>query len=149
MHKFKDVNGKEWSIHLDTNVVRNLRTKLGVDLLTMDEKTITDLTTNDETLVDVISFICTGQIEKENMNAETFAACMLGDALDNAFEALGKELVFISRRSRKPIVAKALEKTLAAQETLTTKAMELLDSEAMDKKVQEAMTEMESQIGMH
>ena len=147
MHKFKDVDNNEWVIQLDTHMARSLRKELGVDLLNLDEETISKLSSDTETLVDIISFICTDQIKSKDMDERKFAQCMVNDALDNASEALMQELVFISRRSRREIVAKAWEKIKAAEELMTARAMDMLDSGVVERKTEEAIQEMEAQLG--
>lgn len=147
MHTFKDVNGKDWTIQLDTNMTRELRSEIGVDLLNLDKQTVSDLTTNDEMLVDVISFICTEQIKHKEMDAKSFAACMVGEALDNACDALVNEVVFISRRSQREVAAKAWEKTKAAEEMMTAETIEFLDSGVVEKQAQKAVDEMKAQLG--
>lgn len=147
MHKFKDVNGDEWSLHLDVTVVRQIRSELGVDLHAMDEGTITSLTADDEKLVDVLSVVCQEQIKKRELDAKGFASCLLGDVLDDACDALVNELVFISRRSRSAVVAKAWEKTKAAENLMTEKAMQMLESGVVEEKVNAMLQEMETQLG--
>lgn len=151
MHTFKDAKGDEWSIELDTTMTREIRKELGVDLLSMDQKTAARLIGEDsesiETLVDMLSIICTNQIKRRELDARGFASRLVGDTIDDACEALVQELVFISRRSRKQVVAKAWEKTRQAEKRLTDKAMDLLDSEMLDQKVEEAMAEMEARLG--
>jgi len=147
MHTFTDADGKKWTIQLDTRMTRAIRSEIGVDLLNLDEKTIADLTQNDEILVDVISFICTDQIKRREMSEVDFARCIIGDVIDDASDALINELVFITRRNRRVIMKKAWEKTKAAEKKMTDHAMMILDSGIVEEKVEEAIQEMEAGIG--
>ena len=148
MQSFKDAEGLDWTIQLDTRLVRDIRSELGVDLLRLDEKSMTLLVEDDEKLVDVISFICTGQIEKRELDAVSFAKAVIGGAIDDACDALVAELVFISRRSRGVIVAKAWEKVTEAQDKMTAKAMEVLESGVIEQKIDDALKKMSEQLGM-
>lgn len=147
MHTFKDANGKEWSIHLDVTVTRKIRSSTNVDLHMLDKDSITRLTTNDETLVDVLYVICEDQIKAEGLDAKGFACCLIGETLDDACDALMSEVVFITRRNRKQVVATAWEKTKAAEEKLTGKQMQVLNSGVIEKKAEEAMQELDTLLG--
>jgi len=147
MHKFEDAKGTKWTIQLDTTMTRAIRAELGVDLLNLDESSVADLVGNDETLVDVISLICTNQIEREGMDGKDFAGCLIGDALDDACDALINEVVFISSHSRRTIVAKVWQKAKAAESMMTERAVKMLDSGVVEEKVEKAMQEMEARLG--
>lgn len=147
MHTFKDAKGDEWSIELDTSVAREIRKELGVDLLSLDEGTVAKLVSDDEALVDVISFICTEQIKRRELDARGFAGRLVGEAIDDACDALVQEVVFISRRSRKQVVAKAWEKIKAAEERLMTEGCQVLDSGVIERQTDQAIREMRTQLG--
>jgi len=147
MHYFKDVKDTEWAVRLDVSVVKDIRDKIGIDLHHLDEGMLQKITDDDEVFVDLISIICSKQIDHEKLDANGFAERMVGDTLDEACNALMDELVFISRRSRRTVVAKAWEKTLAAEAVLTTKAVEMLDNLDVEGIATKAMEEAESQLG--
>lgn len=151
MHTFKDAKGDEWVIELDIAITRDIRKQLGVDLLTLDKDTIAKLTGEDsesiEKLVDVISLICTEQIKRKDMDARGFASRLNGDVLDDAWDALKEELVFISRRNRKEVVAKALEKTREMEDRVTAKRLEWLESGMVEQKMDQLIQEVESKLG--
>jgi hypothetical protein len=147
MHRFKDANGKEWSVILDVNMTRQIRTELGVDLHKLDKESVASLTSDDEKLVDVLSIICQEQIKNQNLDAAGFARCLIGGALDDACDALMEELVFISRRSRSQVVATAWEKTKAAETRMTTKAMELMESGMIEQNTDALLQKMEEEFG--
>lgn len=142
MHTFKDAIGEEWAVTLDTAKVRQLREQIGVDLFRIDDaNTLEALINDDEKLVDVISVICTSQIEHRKLDASLFAQRMLGDALDNACDALIDELVFISRRNRREVIAAAWNKTKTFQEIAKTKAMEAIESTELETAIVDHITE--------
>lgn len=147
MHTFNDAAGEEWSIVLDVTMTRKIRSELGIDLHSFDENTITQLKTNDEALVDVISVICTEQIKKRELDEVGFAKRMIGDVLDFAYEALMSELVFISRHSRREVVAKAWKKVNEAEEQLSSKALEMMDSMPIQQMLDKAVKDAELKLG--
>jgi len=147
MHTFKDANDKEWSVILDVNMTRQIRTELGVDLHKLDKDSVSSLTSDDEKLVDVLSIICQEQIKKQGLDGAGFARCLIGGALDDSCDALMDELVFISRRSRSQVVATAWEKAKAAETKLTTKAMELMESGMIEQNTDAILQEMEEKFG--
>lgn len=147
MHTFTDNAGDEWAITLDTTSLREIRKELGLDLLLNDETVLQKLLADDETLVDLISFICTEQIERKEMTARDFARVLVGDAIDAACDALVQELVFISRRQRKTILQAAWDKikTIEAQQTET--AIQYLDSGIIEKEMEKAFQKATEQPG--
>lgn len=147
MQTFTDAKGNEWHIELDTMAVREIRKETGVDLLKLDEDSLTALISDDEKLVDVISLICTDQIRRKEMDARSFARCLVGDAIDAACNALIDEVVFISRHAQRRVVAAAWGKTKAAQEMMSEEMLSILNSGAVEKKVTQAMAEFREQLG--
>ena len=137
MQTFTDRKGDEWRVTLDTAILKSIRKDLGIDLLTLEDSSLSALIADDEKLVDVISFICTDQIRKREMDASSFAAVLVGDAIDNACEALVGELVFISRSSRRAVVQKAWEKATAAVSKLNQEAVKMMDSPEMENQLNE------------
>jgi hypothetical protein len=137
MHTFTDAIGEEWAITLDTSIVRRLRASLGIDLLRIDDQaTLETLITDDEKLVDVISELCTDQIRHRKLDEVGFAQRLIGDALDNACDALIDELVFISRRNRREVIAAAWNKTKAFQDVAKEQSLKAINSEEMDALIQ-------------
>lgn len=147
MQTFKDAAGEDWAISLNVSVVRKVRDELGVDLHSLGEETFAKLKTSDETLVDVISVICTEQINKRGLDEMGFAERLIGDVLDDAYEALMQELVFTSRHSRREVVAKAWQKVNEAEEQLAGKALAMMDSPKLQGLMDKAVQEMEERLG--
>ena len=147
MQTFKDANGDEWSISLDTSVLRSVKKELSLDLLSLSESAFQTLATDDVVLVDLVSFLCTDQIRNKKLDETGFAKLLIGDVLDDAMDAVVDELVFISRRNQKLILAKVRDKVQQASKTMTDKAVELLDSPKMDQMINREMQAMEQALG--
>ena len=146
MHKFKDNNGLEWEIELNIAVVKKIRNELEVDLNALTEGQMADITTKPETLVDIISVICTPQIVKRELDEYSFANCMIGEAIDNAYEALVKELIFISRHNQRQVVARAWETVQKADKKLTSAQLRMLESPEMDQKINKMIQGVEEKF---
>ena len=121
--------------------------ELGIDLLSFNDESLQRLMSDDALLVDLVSWCCTSQIKANNLDERGFAALMVGGTLDDALNAIVNELVFISRPSQQAMKTKAWEKIRQAELTLTEKAVEVLDSPRMERAIESAMRNLESQLG--
>ena len=145
MHTFKDAIGEEWAITLDTVLCRQILKSCGVNLLELDPQSMAVLIGDDATLVDVISLCCTDQILRRKLDERGFAQRLVGDALDDAVNALMGELVFICRPAEKRAVLQAAwKRATEATDRLYKHAEELINSEQtqreLDKVVQQLGT---------
>lgn len=151
MHSFTDNQDHKWSISLDTAKCREVKNELGVDLLAFDDSSMSKLMTDDAALVDVISFVCTEQIRRLDLDARGFAERIVGDVIDDACDALVDELIFISRRNKRAVVKAAWERTKATGNLQTERVTELLNSgvieQAADREFEEMKTNLQQQLG--
>ncbi|MDD5728825.1 MAG: hypothetical protein PHV59_09690 [Victivallales bacterium] len=89
MKIFKDNKGKEWEVDVNMFTVKQVRDALGVNIVDLkNEDIITRFKDDIIFVVDVIYVICRKQVEKRNMDEESFAEALLGDGLSNAVDAL-------------------------------------------------------------
>lgn len=143
MHLFKDHTGEEWEVSLNIAVTKSIRETLGIDLHDLDKETMADITTKPETLVDIISLVCTPQIKDRGLDEFGFAERLIGDAIDSAYDALVKELVFISRHSQREIVAKAWQKVKQAERKVVAAQIKMIDSPETDLKIEKMIADVE------
>lgn len=133
MHTFTDNQGDEWSVSLDTVTLRELKKTCGVDLLALDESSLIAIESDDAKLVDVISFVCTQQIERRQLDEVGFARRLIGDVLESACEALMSELFTICRPARRKVLAAAWEKVDAVKNLQVEKALNEIENLNLDE----------------
>ena len=129
MGSFKDNEGREWQVSITVAAVKRVRELVGVDLLDIaDGVVITELATNPIKLVDVVYAICKPQADQARVSDEDFGEAMLGDAIDQATEAVLDALVSFTPNQRdRNHLQTVLSKTNEAME----KARDAIDEARM------------------
>jgi len=130
MKTFKDNEGMEWRVSINTTTVKRVRDLLQVDLMSFvtDKDLIANLVNNPILLVDIIYVLCKTQADERKITDEKFGEAMAGDAIALATEAMLDELVNFSPNAAK---RKALQTAFARMKELdsiaTAKVQKALD----------------------
>jgi hypothetical protein len=93
MPKFKDKEGKEWSIDITAGHLKPLREDFGIDLrdvLKPEDNSLAEALGDPEKLGQILWVFCGPQAEKANITPEDFAFRLDGEAVERAGEALFK-----------------------------------------------------------
>jgi len=137
MATFKDANGKDWVIDLDTTLLKRLKAQ-GVDLLSADRGesgTIAQLIEDPIFLVDTIFMLCQDQCEAANISDADFGRLVgKGQMLEDASVAMTDALADFSPRRGK-VLKLAMEKIETAQGMMSDKAITMLEGMDMQKLV--------------
>jgi hypothetical protein len=116
------------------DAVRRVRSIVNVDLLeAVEGKLIEKLVGDPILLCDVIYVICKPEADQRSITDEDFGRSMAGDAIDHATTSLLEELVDFFPKSRRALLTKALGKF----RQLETKAIQLVDKQLDDPKLEE------------
>lgn len=124
VRKFKNAAGVEWIVKVTVDVIERVR-EIGVDLGDITAATMKRLAMDDVLLVRTMWLACEPQAEKAGVTPAQFGEAMVGDTLDDAYEALrgGLEDFFPSRKrsfwlkmlaTDQEVQAQAMEMGLAA-----------------------------------
>lgn len=101
MKTFTDNAGRTWTIIVNVDAVKRVRSLLQVDLLEIIEgKLIERLIRDPVLLCDVIYAVCRPEAEAKGVTDEDFGRAMAGDAIEHATKALLDELVDFSPSPR-------------------------------------------------
>lgn len=122
--QFKNANGVQWTVKVTVDVIEHVR-EIGVDLGDITAATMKRLAMDDVLLVRTMWLVCEPQAEKAGVTPAQFGEAMVGDTLDDAYEALRGSLEdFFPSRKRsfwlkmletdQEVQAKAMEMGLAA-----------------------------------
>jgi hypothetical protein len=103
---FKDKAGRAWTVSLDIDAVRRVRSALKVNLISADfAQVLQDLLSDPVLLCDVIFVICKPEADRQNVADVDFGRAMAGDAIEQATTALLEELADFTpnRRDREKL----------------------------------------------
>ncbi len=134
MRTFNDNAGRTWTLAINVDAVRRVRSIVNVDLLeAVEGKLIEKLVGDPILLCDMIYVICKPEADQRSVSDEDFGRSMAGDAIDHATTSLLEELVDFFPKSRRALLTKALGKF----RQLETKAIQLVDKQLDDPKLEE------------
>lgn len=117
MSKFKDTEGREWSIRIDVNAVKRVKEDCAVELLDIakgDANAIAVVLANPAILINVLFSVCKPQAEKLGITGEEFASGVVGDVIETATTALIEGIADFFPASRRKVLRAALAKVMEA-----------------------------------
>ena len=141
MRTFQDRAGRTWSVAVNVDAVKRVRSLLSVDLLELGEgKLLEKIAADDVMLVDIIYVLVKPEADTQKVTDVDFGRAMAGDAIDTAWKAFLEEL---SDFFRSPAKRRVLRKALAKLDVFETKAMDFaekrLDSLDLERQLDEAL----------
>jgi hypothetical protein len=93
MKTFKDNAGRTWSVSVDVDAIRRVRTSLKVKLTSTDFASVLEQLLSDPVLFcDVLYVICKPEADRQKISDEDFGRSMAGDAIEHATAAFLEEL---------------------------------------------------------
>lgn len=119
MSKFKDTEGREWSIALDAPTIREVREACDFDLVSDDGKLYERLSEDPVKLIEVLWTLCKGQ--HASVEYIPFAKSMVGDAIEHATDALLEAVANFFPARKRSLLLSLAKKQRAAE----TAGMEL------------------------
>ena len=91
MPQFRDNAGRTWTVELNVDAIKRVRSLLGLDLLG-EAPTLLRLAADPVLLVDTLFVVCRPEANERYVTDEDFGRAMAGDALGAAAEALTQAL---------------------------------------------------------
>lgn len=144
MRKFKDSEGREWSIAVNIGAAKRLKDQTQIDLL--DPASLQRLSDSPYDVANAIYVLCEAQAKATAISEEQFGAGLSGDAIEEATDALMLEIVdFFPKRQREALNT-LLAKLGAAKLGAAMLAQEKVSSPAMDEAIQRVMKQSGEQI---
>lgn len=121
MRTFTDMKGDEWCLNVTTATLLNIRSEVGLDLLSSPGDLPSDLAV----FVDVLHVALRKDCKQKRLNAEEFAERMEPEVLPEAIELFVEELVdFFTRFD--PAKGEALRRLWEASGIVQTEANEVM-----------------------
>ncbi len=144
MKTFTDNAGRTWTIAINVDCIKRVKTLLSVNLLdAIEGKLIEDLVSDPVLLCDVIYAVCKPEADTTEVSDEEFGRAMAGDAIDNATTALLEELVDFFPSGKRQVLAKALAKLKTFQTKAVETASKRLDDPNLDQQLEALLKEGE------
>jgi hypothetical protein len=104
---WKDSEGRFWSTEITPNDNRRVIKLVGVDLFdAFDGQLLTRLSRDPMCLVDTLYAVCKPEADDRNLTAEQFAELLVGDAIEEAAEALVQGLLRFFPRDQRTVLVR-------------------------------------------
>ena len=133
MKTFKDNADRTWTVTVNVDAIKRVRSLLSIDLMeAVEGKLIERLIGDPVLLCDVIYCVCKEDADAKGITDEEFGRSMAGDAIELATTALLEELVDFFPQGKRQLLRKALAKLETLQETMLALVSERLDSPELD-----------------
>ncbi|MFN5076588.1 MAG: hypothetical protein ACK5MO_13430, partial [Planctomyces sp.] len=129
MHTFTDTSGRVWSLVLNVDVIRRVRSLTSINLLdAVDGQLIERLITDPILLCDILFAVVQPEAQQKSVSDVEFGRALGGDVLDAATTALLEELVDLFPSAKRELLRKALRKLRQLEEIALQTAHQKLDS---------------------
>jgi hypothetical protein len=144
MKTFNDNAGRTWTVTINVDSVKRVKSLLDVNLMeVVDGKLLERLAGDPILLCDVIYAVCKPEADAKNVSDEDFGRAMAGDAIDLATTALLEELVDFFPQGRRNLLRKALAKLKKLESMAIEAAQMRLDSQELEQRMQKELEAME------
>ncbi len=142
MKTFQDNNGRTWTITVNVDAIKRVRSLLDVNLLdVVDGKLLERIVSDPVLLCDVIYCLVKPDADARQVTDEDFGRAMAGDAIDHATTALLEELVDFFPGPKRRVLAKALAKLKALEARALQVAETRLDDPELEAQIEAALNE--------
>lgn len=140
MRTFKDNAGRTWTVTVNVDAVKRVRSLLDVNLLeVVDGKLIERLAADPVLLCDVLYALVKPDADAKQVTDQDFGRGMAGDAIDLATTALLEELVDFFPQGKRRLLQKALAKLKDWEAKALGVAERKLDSPELDAQFENAL----------
>lgn len=140
MRTFKDNAGRTWTVTVNVDAIKRVRSLLDVDLLgVLDGELVERLAADPVLLCDVLYALVKPEADAKGIPDDDFGRAMAGDAVEHATTALLEELVDFFPLGKRRLLRKALEKLRAWEAMALDVAGRKLDGPELAAKVEEAL----------
>ena len=148
MKTFKDNTGREWKLVLNVYAMKQLRERLGVDLVNVIQLDksgevkvdLIDRIANDPCLlVDNLWVLCEEQAKVADVTDVAFGSALAGDAIEEATKAFLDELVDFFPGAKRLFLRKAIQFAQKYSGEMTEKLEAALESPELEERLRAAL----------
>ena len=149
MKTFNDNAGRTWTIAINVDAIKRVRSLLDVDLLEIvDGKLIERLIRDPVLLCDVVYAVCKPEADAKDVSDEEFGRAMAGEAIEHATKALLEDLVGFSPSPRdRANLQRVLQTTWNVMDRARDLIEQRIESGELEKVVERALASAGSSSG--
>ena len=140
MHTFTDTQGRPWTITLNVDAIRRVRSVLNINLLeAIEGRLLERLITDPVLLCDILFVVIQPEAIAKGISDEDFGRSLGGDVLDVATTALLEELVDFFPSAKRTVFRKALIKLKHLETLAIETATQRLESPELEERMRNAL----------
>jgi hypothetical protein len=137
MKTFNDTTGRTWTVTINVNAVKRVRSLLDVNLLDVIEGKLLERLVSDPVLLcDIIFALVKPEADARNVSDEEFGRAMAGDCIEQATAAFLEELASFFPQGRRTVLQKALAKLKTLETRLLEHAAKRIDSPELEQRIE-------------
>ena len=147
MKTFTDNAARAWTIQVNVDALKRVKSLLEVDLMeAVDGKLLERLLDEPVLLCDIIYALCKPQADAAGVKDEDFGRAMAGDAIDLATQALLEELVDFFPQRRRALLTKVLDKLRKLDSLALATVTDRLEKIDLDKVMSSAVAQLDNDL---
>ncbi len=147
MKTFADSANRTWTIAINVDAIKRVKSLVEVDLLeVVNGKLIDRLVSDPILLCDVLFCLCKPEADAKSVSDADFGRSMAGDVIDLATTAFLEELVDFFPSRRRPVLQKALSRIKALESKVLAAAGLRMDSPEIDRAIEAAMKKSDQEF---
>ena len=141
MHTFADTQGRTWTVTINVDVIRRVRSLLNINLLeAVEGRLLERLITDPVLLCDILFVVIQPEAVAKDISDEDFGRSLGGDVLDLATTALLEELVDFFPSAKRTVFRKALIKLKQLETLAIETATQRLESSELEQRMRAAIS---------
>jgi hypothetical protein len=141
MHTFADTLGRTWTVTINVDVIRRVRSLLNINLLeAVEGRLLERLITDPVLLCDILFVVIQPEAVAKDISDEDFGRSLGGDVLDLATTALLEELVDFFPSAKRTVFRKALIKLKQLETLAIETATQRLESSELEQRMRAAIS---------
>ena len=141
MHTFADTLGRTWTVTINVDVIRRVRSLLNINLLeAVEGRLLERLITDPVLLCDILFVVIQPEAVAKDISDEDFGRSLGGDVLDLATTALLEELVDFFPSAKRTVFRKALTKLKQLETLAIETATQRLESSELEQRMRAAIS---------
>ena len=141
MHTFADTQGRTWTLTINVDVIRRVRSLLNINLLeAVEGRLLERLITDPVLLCDILFVVIQPEAVAKDISDEDFGRSLGGDVLDVATTALLEELVDFFPSAKRTVFRKALIKLKQLETLAIETATQRLESSELEERMKAAIS---------
>ncbi|NLX59571.1 MAG: hypothetical protein GXY74_10840 [Phycisphaerae bacterium] len=145
MRTFVDNAGRTWTVAVNVDAIKRVRTLCNVNLLEIVEGDLLGRLANDPILLcDVLYAVCKPELDAKGVSDEDFGRAMGGDVIEAATAAFLEEMVGFFPSPKRAVLAKALGKLRVLEERALRAVETRLDDPRLLAEVEEQLAALET-----